>query len=296
VLLAVCTVSLAAACERSKTPVPGTVTASGPSSAAAGSTVAAPMTVWDSGIGALVATPSLETGAPTIFLGDTTAQGDLPVELFSHDARTINATLHISARVQGCAYARSGSVSSGDTPGTPLVWAFALSPGVAQPISVDGISDLSARDSSALAVRLRKIVGTLPDDSASAPFRGLPVVLRDAWQFDLPDAGTVAIAIATRTTNVESNPRAQLSVLIAEPDSAAATGGGWRLGYTRRDAGPEDRAEGTDLLAAFVLKNGHPAVAFVRDGDHGIQMEIVERMSPGVWRLRWTSAALPCTN
>jgi hypothetical protein len=49
-----------------------------------------------------------------------------------------------------------------------------------------------------------------------------------------------------------------------------------------------------DLLAAFLLHGSKPAVALVREGDAGLQVEIVERSSPGEWMLRWSSAVLPC--
>jgi hypothetical protein len=287
---------LTAACERAKPALPGSASAPDTAPPVTGVVASISRSAWDPALGAIIATPALESGAPVIIVGDSTAQGDVPVELFSHDVHTTAATVHLGAPARGCAYGRTGSISTTaatDAPRTPLVWSLALSPGAAQPLSLDGIGELTSRDSSALAVRLRKIIGTLPDDSASASFRGLPVVLRDAWRTDLADGTAIAVALATRSTNVESNPRAQLTVLIAESDSTG-NAGSWRLGYARRDAGPEDRAEGTDLLAAFTLKNGHSAVAFGRDGDLGIQIDIVERIAPARWQLRWSSASTGC--
>ena len=51
---------------------------------------------------------------------------------------------------------------------------------------------------------------------------------------------------------LESNPRAEVVTLIAEPDSAAGQRA-WRTVFARRVAGPEDRVEGSDLLAAIRL-------------------------------------------
>jgi hypothetical protein len=82
-------------------------------------------------------------------------------------------------------------------------------------------------------------------------------------------------------------------MLIAEPDPSLGAGR-WRTAYWERVAGPEDRVEGMDFLAAFRLHGTTPAVALVREGDAGLQVEIVERRSPGTWTVRWTSAALPC--
>jgi len=289
---------LIAGCERTKPALPGSASTTDAAPQVAGSTASMAATAWDNTLGAIIATPSLESGAPVIVVGDSTAQGDVPVELFSHDGRTIAATIHLGASARGCSYGRTGSLSTTDATNAataPVAWSLALSPGAAHPLSLDGIGELAPRDSSALALRLRKIIGTLPDDSASAPFRGLPVVLRDAWRTELADGTVIVVALATRSTNVESNPRAQLTVLIAESDSTGGTVS-WRLGYVRRDAGPEDRVEGTDLLAALTLKNGHSAVAFGRDGDRGIQIEIVERMAPAVWQLRWSSAKTGCSS
>ena len=96
-----------------------------------------------------------------------------------------------------------------------------------------------------------------------------------------------------RSVNVESNPRAQAITLIAEPDPSS-TNGQWRTVFSERFAGPEDRIEGVDLLAAFQLRSALPAVALVREGDDGLQLDIIERSAPGVWTVRWSSAALPC--
>ena len=98
-----------------------------------------------------------------------------------------------------------------------------------------------------------------------------------------------------RSLNVESNPRAQAVTLIAEPEGSQPAGQ-WHTAYWESITGPEDRVEGMDLLAAFQLHGSKPAVALVRDGEGGLQVEIVERSSPGVWSVRWSSSTLPCAN
>ncbi|HEY2850144.1 MAG TPA: hypothetical protein VGI97_09725, partial [Gemmatimonadaceae bacterium] len=177
----------------------------------------------------------------------------------------------------------------------PNSWALALSPCVATPVGVYGVEDLSARDSAATVARISLLVSGIPEDSTTAPYRGLPIVVRDAWRFTLPDSTRVAVAIAMRSLNVESNPRAQAVTLIAEPDPSS-TSGEWRTVYWERVAGPEDQVEGMDLLAALRLHGTTPAVALVREGEDGLQVEIVERRSPGTWTIRWTSARLPCVS
>ena len=56
-------------------------------------------------------------------------------------------------------------------PGVP-VWSFALDSGVATAIGIDGLDDLLPRDSSATIVRLRRLAGTIPEDSTPPPSAG----------------------------------------------------------------------------------------------------------------------------
>lgn len=294
--LALICILAAAGCERAKAPEPAAATSSHPGAfpsteaTGIGTPHAKP---WDEALGAVIATPSLDAGAPVSFVGDTAANGDLPAELFNHDDHVMNAMLRPGTAIGSCAWRRNASLTMSNGQAAPASWALALSPGIATPFGVDGIEDLLPRDSAATIARINRLVSAIPEDSASEPYRGLPIVVRDAWHFTLPDSTTVVVAIAMRSLNVESNPRAQAITLIAEPDPSAGAGA-WRTGFWERVAGPEDRVEGMDLLAAFQLRGAKPAAALVREGDTGLQVEIVERASPGVWSVRWSSATLPC--
>jgi hypothetical protein len=279
------------ACERSKPAGVSEDTRVPPAHTASTANVLA---AWDSALGAVIATPSVESGVPMLFVRDTASTADLDVELFSHDSGTARAKLHPTARVHSCAWERSAALSLVEPQTAPPSWTLALARGVALPVMIDGIGELLPRDSAALAARISRLVSALPDDAMSAPYRGLPIVVRDAWRFQVPDDSTqIAVAVAARTLNVESNPRSEVVTIIAEPDpSVDATA--WHAVFVRRDAGPEDRIEGSDLLAALRLRNGHSAVALLRDDETGSHVEIVERVAPGSWRLRWSSAALAC--
>jgi hypothetical protein len=284
----------AAACERAKAPAPGMPTSSSSSPPSpAGVTAVATTKPWDDELGAMLATPSLDGGAPVLFVRDTASNADLDVELLNHDDHTSRATLHPGSAVRSCAWRRNASLTLSDGRAMPNSWSLALSPGIATPFGVDGVGELLPRDSAAMVARISRLVSAIPEDSVSAPFRGLPIVVRDAWRFQLADGSTVAVAIAMRSLNVESNPRAQAIALIAEPDPSSSAGQ-WRTAFSERVAGPEDRVEGMDLLAAFQVHGARPAVALVREGDAGLQVEIVERIAPGVWTVRWSSSALPC--
>lgn len=291
--IAVCT----AACERANPPARDHGAALQPpaaASAAAESTASAPAPKpWDDDLGSVIATPSLDAGTPVSFSSDTSNATAVPVELFSHDDHTTAAMLRAGTPIRSCAWRRNASLTSAGGAVAPDKWALALRPGIATPFGVDGVEDLSPRDSAATVARISRLVSGIPEDSASTPYHGLPIVVRDAWRFTLADSTPIAVAIATRSLNVESNPRAQAITLIAEPDSLSGPGR-WRTVYWERVSGPEDRVEGMDLLAALRLRDGTPAVALVREGIAGLQVEIVERRSPGTWTVRWTSAGMPC--
>ena len=313
------------ACERAKSPAPG-VPGNEPSPTPSGNAAGAAANAWDAALGAVLATPSLDGGTPVMFARDTAATADIEVELFNHDDRTTRATLHPGAVIGACAWRRNALLITSDGKPAPNTWMLALSPGVATPFGIDGVAELLPRDSAATVARISRLVSAIPEDSASVPYHGLPIVVRDAWRFQLADSTTVAVAIAARSLNVESNPRAQamenavcrlpdgsamscgiaarsLNVesdpraqaitLIAEPDPSAGAGQ-WRTVFSERVAGAEDRVEGTDLLAAFQLHGSKPAVALVREGDAGLQIQIIERTAPGAWNVRWTSVALTC--
>lgn len=288
---------VAAACERATPPASRAGNSSRSASAPGTDVTSAAATAkpWDDELGAVLATPSLDSGTPVLFVRDTANAADLPVELFTHDDQVSNATLRPGTTIRSCAWRRNASLTLRDAHGAPNNWALALSPGIAVPVGVDGIEDLTPRDSATVVARISRLVSAIPEDSSSGPYRGLPIVVRDAWRFTLTDSTAVSVALATRSLNVESNPRAQAVMLIAEPDPSLGAGH-WRTAYWERVAGPEDRVEGMDLLAAFRLHGTTPAVALVREGDAGQQVEIVERRSPGTWTVRWTSAALPCAN
>ncbi len=286
-----------AACADRKTPnITPESPSVGPSAITSNSSAVSPMAtrVWDDALGPLVVTPAIDGSQTLAFVRDTAAGTEVVVDLFSHDERTATGTLQIGPAIGGCNWLRQTRLLSGPKTESPTVWSLALAPGTATALGVTAVADLAPKDSSALIVRINKLVSALPDDSTSAPFRGLPVTVRDAWQVQLPGGTTVIAAIATRALNVESNPRADVVTLLAESEGTAKSTASWRTVFTRRDAGPEETVSGADLLAALVLADGRPIFVFVRETDRGPHIEFVERQSPGDWRLRWTTTSLPC--
>lgn len=250
-------------------------------------------TPWDDSLGAMIATAAVETGLPVVYMSDSTRVGTVHAELFGHDTQVVHAAFQVEARASDCAWKRAARLMVVSPGAQSAPWSLALSPGIGQPIAVEAIGEFIPRDSSGFAILVSRLVSALPDDSISAPFRGLPVVVRDAWRFKLSGGVSVAVAVAMRSVNVESNPRAEMVTIIAELDPVL-NGGAWHDTWSRRDAGPEDRIEGADLLAALRLRNGHAMIVFVHEGERGPQLEFVERAAPGLWRTRWSSAALSC--
>src|SRR5579871_3538617 len=188
-----------AACERAKSPPAGSTSSSPPSSQPAGSPRRAVTKPWDDELGVMLATPALDGGAPVVFVRDTAAAGDLEVELFNHDDHTAKGTLRLGPAARACAFRRSALITLADSRAQPNSWSLALAPGTAAPFGIDGVSELSPRDSAAMVALISRLVSGLPEDSSSTPFRGLPIVVRDAWRFQLPDSTKVAVAIAMRT-------------------------------------------------------------------------------------------------
>jgi hypothetical protein len=296
-LLLGCALFFAAGCERSQAPATQRTarTTSGPTSSATSPAATAAARPWDDELGALLATPSLDGGTPVLFARDTSSTADREVELFNHDDHTTKATIRPGAIIRSCAWRRNASLTTSDGRAAQGAWSLALAPGIATPLGVDGVSELSPRDSAATVARVSRLVSSIPEDSSSAPFRGLPIVVRDAWRFQLADSTPILVAIATRSLNLESNPRAQAIALLAEPEPASSPVQ-WHTAFWEVVSGPEDRMEGMDLLAALQLHGSKSAVAIVREGEAGLQVEIVERASPGVWGVHWSSASLPCAN
>ena len=249
--------------------------------------------LWDDDIGAVLATPSIDGGAPLFFSRDSTSRADIDVDLLNHDDHPLHGRLHPADAEHACAARRHARVTMADGTPAPSSWSLALAPGLATPIGIDGVGDLLPRDSAALVARIARLVSAIPEDSLTAQFRGLPVVVRDAWRFRLADSTSVVVAIAMRSLNVESNPRAQSITIVAEPDPTSGSDA-WRNVFSESESGPEDRVEGADLLAVFQLRGARAALALVHEAASGLQLEIVERTAPGVWKIRWSSASLSC--
>ena len=151
-----------------------------------------------------------------------------------------------------------------------------------RPLIIDVLEDLTAADSQRVVVRIQRALNTLPDTGSAMEFRGLPVVVRDAWLVHAP-SGTFVVARAARLRNLEATAHEELRFIVLEDDQPR---------FVARVAGDEEVIESWDLLAAFDV-HGQPWLAVAREGVSSLQLEVITREA-STWRSVWRSDALLC--
>lgn len=164
----------------------------------------------------------------------------------------------------------------------PKGWSLAIDAANARPVLIDALEDLARADSQRVVVRIQRALNALPDSGAAMEFRGLPVVVRDAWVVHLP-TGPVVVARAARLRNLEAASHEELRFVVLESDDPV---------FVARVAGEEESVESWDLLAALLTPNG-PRLAVAREGTQTLQLELVEKVN-GSWRSAWRSDHLRC--
>lgn len=215
------------------------------------------------------------TGEALLFRRDTTAIPG-PVGVVGYDAVAASATLRVVRAVPCAARARLLLANA------PAGWSLALDSARAQPLLVDALEDLPASDSGRTVVMIQRALNALPDAGSALEFRGLPVVVRDAWTVHGPGA-LMVVARAARLRNLEATAHEELRFVVLE---------GGQPRYVARVAGDEESVESWDLLAALLVE-GRPWLAIAREGVGSLQLELVARDSTG-WRSVWRSDAIAC--
>ena len=230
---------------------------------------------WPSAVGSVLAIANTTTGEALLFRRDTTARpGRLGV--VGYDAVAAVATVS-DLRATPCAARAVIRLAS-----APEHWSLALDSVQAHPVLVDALEDLAPADSQRVVVRIQRALNTLPDSGAATEFRGLPVVVRDAWIVRLQPT-PVVVARAARLRNLEATAHEELRFVVMEGD---------QLRYVARVAGDEETVESWDLLAALMIQ-GRPWFAIAREGVKSLQLELVTRDSTA-WRSVWRSDVLVC--
>jgi hypothetical protein len=237
--------------------------------------VAAVASSWPDALGEFLAMANATTGDAMLFRRDTmVAPGRIGV--VGYDSVTTPAAVR-EVRATPCAARAVLRLAN-----APAGWSLALDAARAHPLLVDALEDLAHSDSQQVVVRIQRALNTLPDTGGAMEFRGLPVVVRDAWVVQLPGERLV-VARAARLRNLEATAHEELRLAVLEGD---------QLRYVARVAGDEETVESWELLAALMVQ-GHPWLAVAREGARSLQLELVARDGAG-WRSVWRSDALTC--
>jgi len=234
---------------------------------------------WPSALGGFLAIANSVTGDALLFRRDTTA---IPasVVVAGYDSTLGQATAGEVQPLPCAARARMRVV--GAAPG----WTFALDgrrKAQARPMIIDVLEDLTAADSQRVARQVKRALDTLPDTGGAAEFRGVPVVVRDAWLVLAP-SDTIVVARAARLLNLEATAHEELRFVVLE---------GGQLRFVARVAGDEGTLESWDLLAALDVK-GQPWLAVAREGVKSLELELLTRDGT-TWRPAWRSDASICS-
>jgi hypothetical protein len=98
------------------------------------------------------------------------------------------------------------------------------------------------------------------------------------------------VATTKRQINQEDSPLEERTLLVAESDAS----GSLSLVHSSRSAGPEETVEGSELLAAVSFGPGQVQLVLSHDYGDETAYGIVERLSRGNWKLRWSSRRFSC--
>ena len=255
-----------------RTPTPGDATRAVSAGGANGGTPAA---TWPSVIGGFLAVENTTTGEALLFRRDTMA---MPEHLAAVGYDSVGAAVALrDVRPLPCAARALLRVN-----GAPAGWSLALDSAHARPVLIDALDDLPHADSQRVVLRIQHALNTLPDSAEALEYRGLPVVVRDAWIVRLPD-GPIVVTRAARLRNVEAAAHEELRFVVIQDDQPR---------YVARVAGDEEVVESWDLLAALSTDRG-PVLAIAREGTRSLQLELVARQD-STWRSIWRSDALVC--
>ncbi len=268
---------------------------------------------YDPALGAILVLPLAPDGAagdpvallsplldPDLPLDDTTVMssrlGSGRIQLFARSGvvgeRTILPSSVQAQPEASCPAWPNARISTDDAgvTGAGRRWFVGFPSGRVQAVPLDSIEALPARDSSALAAVLTRLVSALPEDSVSS-FRGLPFTVTRAYRtHDLPDG--FAVGVLVRRIPQEDRPlEERVFVVVSTRDSLPRR---WSIVWSSRESGREEEVIATELLAA-VRAAGSARVSLVlgRDDGTGTSLLLLERVGDR-WRVRWESPVSGC--
>jgi hypothetical protein len=178
-------------------------------------------------------------------------------------------------------------------PGGDASWSVGFASDRVQPIALDSVALLSARDSMALVAEASRLASSVTAPTEPS-FQGLRFTTEDVRRFQAVPGVQALVAHLVRRVNQEANPLEEQTLLVAERDSGA-TSGPYRLAYAERTSGREEDVVTPEVLAAVRFGgSGTPSLVVARDGSEGIAYAMLERVGPHRWRVRWSSAMTSC--
>lgn len=236
---------------------------------------------------------SLVAALPLAFLG--CPAGDEPADPVPPARSQLEVVLDesVAVAVDSGAASPLGMLCVDGDPAAGERWAVDRADDSLVVLPLEHLVSLAPRDSSRLAIRLARTADGLPGDTLVADFRGLPVVIRDAWRFVPATGDTVYVAIASRRLPMESSPLEEQLTLIARPDPVGATRDALAASWFARSAGAEDSLETRDPVLAYRTPGGELGLLMVRDTDGEPVLEMLMR-DAGRWTRRWFGPAARC--
>lgn len=275
--------AIAASCN-SRDAGSGAARSSGGSDSAARTTPVA----WFDGVEPLLLAPAHSNDRALVVTADSLApdleDGALrqPGTLVRLDGSTVPISVSISSSSEGC-------VDAALQPAPAAAWGVGFVGRAPTPIPVDSLRAITRRDSAALAPVVFRLSSSVPN-APGERFAGLPFSLVDLWRIRAPDGATIIVATTKRLINQEDSPLEERTLLVAESDAT----GEYHLVHSSRSAGPEETVEGSELLAAVSFGPGQLQLVLSHDYGDETAYGIVERLTRGTWKLRWSSRRFSC--
>ncbi|MDP9176346.1 MAG: hypothetical protein M3O61_01570 [Gemmatimonadota bacterium] len=169
-------------------------------------------------------------------------------------------------------------------------WRVGFEEGRVVGLPLDSLEGMNSVDSSQFVGSILQAVSSLGNTGDSA-FRGIPYFVRKGYRLTLPPS-TILVAEAIRRINEEANPREEHVLLLAERSRDDA---GYRVGFHKRSAGPEESLETSEILVAVrFTSSSRLAVVVTFDYEDGGKIGLLERVAAGNWRITWKSAYADC--
>lgn len=220
----------------------------------------------------------------------------LPMDLFARDGSVGRAVVLVGddgESVGECpGWPRLGLRSTGGSP-APQNWTVGFMEGHGAPVPLDSLEALASPDSIRLTTEIARLASMIPSEPDPA-FSGLPFAVRSARRFEVAPGVDGLAAEVVRKITTEANPREERTLLIAERARGRA-GERYRLAYFERSAGAEESVVTPDVLAAVRIgRAAAPTLIVSRDDGRTMRYGFLERIRPGEWRARWTSAYSSC--